>query len=321
MNRDLTPEELAVISKVEKLLRLAGNNPNEHEAALASEKAMQLLEAYNLDMMILEKNSGKTGKREDTKFSGGLYPWQRSLWNAVAELHFCKYWFIKGLRAGQQYQHRVLGRQENVVAMRVMAEYLQQTVERLARDWAKETNQGSPFTKSAISYRDGLSYRLVERLKTLRAERIEADERKKREDAARARHPGSAAPGTALVLVDVIQAEEDANNDHLYGEGWSARRRAEREKANREYDERMAAQEKWQRENPEEYARQQAEQKKRSDEWWKREEKLAKRRKGVTTQRNKAYKGDSNAWYEGKAKGDDIGLDQQVGHNPANKVR
>jgi len=319
MTRELTPEELAIIGKVEKLLRLAGNNPNEHEAALASEKAMALLEAYNLDMMILEKNTGKTGKRSDTKFSGGLYPWKRNLWNAVAELHFCKYWFIRGLGRGQQYQHRVLGRQENVVAMRVMAEYLQQTVERLAREWA-----GSPhnyFTKSAISYRDGLSNRLVTRLANLRQEKLEADERKKREDAARARHPGAAAPSTALTVVDVMQAEEDANNDFLYGEGWSAKRRAERAKANKDWDERMAAAEKWRAEHPEEAKRQEEERARRNAEWQKAEDRKAKRRKGVTrTSGRDRYKGDANAFWEGHRKGDDIGLDQQVSHDPSRRV-
>lgn len=312
VNKELSTEQLSVIEKVQKLLSLAGNNPNEHEAAAASAKAMQLLEAYNLDMMLVERNSGKTGKREDTKFMGGLYPWQRQLWNAVAELHFCKYWYIKGLQKGQTYQHRVLGRHENVVSTRVMSEYLQQTIERLAREWAGSSQQY--FTKPAVSYRDGMAARLVERLRVLRQERLDADERKRREDATRARHPG-AAPSTALVLADVLQAEEDANNDYLYGEGWSARVRARRAELQAEADAELAKEKAWREANPELAAAKDAKEKAEWDAYMK---KNARRNSHYTAPR---YKGDANAYWEGHAKAKDIGLDQQVSHDPAGRLK
>lgn len=312
VNRELSTEQLSVIEKVQKLLALAGNNPNEHEAAAASAKAMALLEAYNLDMMLVERNSGKTGKREDTKFMGGLYPWQRQLWNAVAELHFCKYWYIKGLSKGQTYQHRVLGRHENVVSTRVMSEYLQQTIERLAREWAGHGSQY--FTKSAVSYRDGMAARLVERLQRLRQERLDADERKRREDATRARHPG-AAPSTALVLADVVQMEEDLNNDHLYGEGWSAKQRANRARWQAEAQAELDKQAAWELANPVEAAAKKAKEKAEWDAYIK---KNANRNSRYTAPR---YKGDANAYWQGHDKGNDIGLNQQVGHDPAKRVQ
>jgi hypothetical protein len=43
VNDNLTDEQRNIISKVEKLMRLAGRNPNEAEAAAASAKAMELL--------------------------------------------------------------------------------------------------------------------------------------------------------------------------------------------------------------------------------------------------------------------------------------
>jgi hypothetical protein len=313
MKQALTQEELSIIDKVEKLLRLAGNNPNEHEASAASAKAMALLEAYNLDMFTVERNSGKMGKREDTKFAGGLYPWQRYLWNEVAQLHFCRYWFIRGLRKGQAYEHRVLGRHENVVGTRVMAEYLQQTIERLAREWA-----GCPqnyFTKSAISYRDGMSARLVSRLTELRYKRLREDEAKREEDAARARSSGTA-PGTAVMLADVAQAEEDANNDYLHGEGFSAGVRARRAKAQADYEAQVKKQEEYDAAHPEEAAARKAKEEK---DWADYMKKQGKRKQRAHS--GPKYKGDVNAYWDGHAKGGEVGLDLQVDANATRRVK
>lgn len=86
---DLTDEQRKAIEQVEKLLRLAGKNQNENESAAAAAKAQELLLKHNLDMSIVEQNSGaSSGKREDIKFAGGLYHYQRELWGAVAKLNF-----------------------------------------------------------------------------------------------------------------------------------------------------------------------------------------------------------------------------------------
>lgn len=318
MSNELSPEALKVIEKVQKLLALAGNNPNEHEAAAASQMALNLLAAYNLDMVSVEKNSHKTGKRSDTKLSGGLYRWQRDLWYHVSQLHFCMYWSIKGTRRGQTYEHRILGRQENVIGCKLMAEYLQATIERLARERV-DGNAREFFTKSSISFREGCASRITERLATLRAERLEEDERKRREEATRTRHP-AAAPGTALILADAIQAEEDANNDYLRGEGWSARRRAQRAAAEAAWQAQLAAAAKWAEEHPEEHAAKLEQERKENERFAKEEARRAKRRKGVTTHRERAYKGDAGAYWEGWDKGKDVGLDTQISSNPARRV-
>ncbi len=317
MNQELSAEALAIIGKVQKLLQLAGNNPNEHEAALASAKAMQLLEAYNLDMMTVERNSGKTGKRSDTKMKGGLYPWQRRLWQEVCQLHFCMYWSIKGIGAGQTYQHRVLGRHENVIGAQTMAEYLQQTVERLARE--RVGNNGAEFfTRANISFREGMAERLVERLRQIRWQR-EAEDEMKAAEAAKA-NPGAS---RALVLADVRQRENDANWDHLYGEGYSAKQRAAREKAEREYkeavDRAQREREQWIADHPEEHEAQLiAEAKARAKRERDEARKAARRKPTIYTAPK--YKGDYHAYGEGYRKGADVGLDQQVAHNPAKKV-
>jgi hypothetical protein len=220
----------AVIERAKKLLALAQNNDNEAEAAAASAKFTKLMEDHNLDMAVL----GKSGKghqgapRADKKQKGGLYGWQRELWKSCAQLNMCVYWSLKGLERGAVYEHRILGSEVNVLATRLLAEYLQQTVERLAQDWAKAMGYKSCFVREAIAIREGMAKRLTERLEQARAERIAEDRRKAAEAAAAAKHP-SAAPGTGLVLADVIQSEDDLNRDYQYGyePGTSARLRAE----------------------------------------------------------------------------------------------
>lgn len=335
----------AIIERVKKLLAMAQGKANEHEAATASAMAQKLMEDHNIDMAVL----GKSGKgtqgaaRKDQKEKGGLYGWQRDLWRGCAELNMCVYWSIKGLERGSVYEHRVLGSEVNVLATNLLAEYLQGTVNRLAQEKAKADGYKSPFVRELIAYREGIASRLVERLRDLRQKRIEEDERKAREAAAAASHP-SAAPGTALVLADVIQSEDDLNQDHINGlePGTTARKRLERKArqlaaeaemgAWKEGDrarfvavygeERAAQYDQWERTN----AKRAADWElyiagKKSDTYGAgyRERKTS----GTTRARAKtAAEQRAELWTfrEGRAKGDDIGLDKQIDEQEMEKL-
>lgn len=310
-------KELAVIEKVRKLLNLARDKgAHEAEAETATKLAMQLLEAYNLDMSAVERATG-SGKRSDSHLKGGLYKWQRELWEQVAKLNFCMYWSEKGLTKGSAYQHRILGSRANVVSTQVMAEYLQDAIEKAAREWVGVTAKF--FTKSAISYREGMAGRICQRLAARREDQRAEARRAKAEDAARSRHPG-AATGTALVLIDDVEREEnDANMDFLYGEGYTARQKAARAEAEARYQDLMEKRRKWEEENPEEHARQQAEANAANEKWRKKSERNAKRRKGTQVSYT-TYKGDANAYQAGSRKGNDIGLDRQVKHTEQKRL-
>lgn len=160
-----------IIRKIEALLNVNGCTEAEAEARLA--KAQELLERHNLDMANI---GGKPESRKDQKRKGGLYTWQRNLWKAVAELNFCYYSAIRGLARGSSYEHRIIGSHANVIATEVMAKYLQETVERLAQDWAKANFYKSVFVREAIAYREGMTNRLSERLQARRDELV-AEER------------------------------------------------------------------------------------------------------------------------------------------------
>lgn len=261
----MTPEQLKIVERVQKLLALAGNNPNEAEAESATQKAMDLLSAYNLSMHSVgsHKTASVDGKRNDKKRKGGLYGWQRKLWENTAKLNFCLYEAHKGLQAGSQYEHRLIGSEVNVISTEVMAEYLQQAVERMAQAWAKQNGYKSVFVREAIAYREGMAASISRRLNELREQRLAED---------RAKQSGDG-NGTALVLADVLHAEEDFNNDYLYGyePGTHARRRAEQKArqaaAMAEYNERMAEHERKLKEDPD-YAAAMAQQRAESEKYW-----------------------------------------------------
>lgn len=324
---ELSAEATAVIAKVEKLLALAGNNTNEAEAASATAKAMELLAAYNLDMAIVGKTA-KGSQRKDTRLKGGLYGWQRSLWNAVAKLNFCSYWYIRGLSRGSTYEHRILGRTENVAATKVMADYLQQAVERYARDYAAKAFPGqSIFIREMIAFREGMATKLYYRLELMRGERLAEDKRK--QDEARARHSSGDGSGTGIVLASIIQTEEDLNTDYLngYEPGTTARRRAE---ADARRAAAMAAAEAWELAHPDEAAAKRAADKAASDKWWaehaKKEEAKARRRaKQPTTERYRAETPEEqrrrmSTFGAGYAKGDEVGLDKQIDNTNRERI-
>lgn len=236
-NPHLTPEANKAVDKIMKLLALSRGNSNENEAASALDAAMRIAEAYNLDMALVErsaKDGAKSGhvRREDQRTGGGLYKWQRTVWEQVAQLNFCRYFAIKGLNAGSKYENRMVGSPVNVVSATVMAEYLVDTIERLAAQWVKDTYPAgtSRFISDAIKYREGMADRIGHRLQDMRWKRQEEEEAKAKAEAAeRAKHPDNT--GTAIVLKEIVQNEEDLNNDFLQGlePGTHAKWRHERE--------------------------------------------------------------------------------------------
>jgi hypothetical protein len=302
-----------LIKKIEALLNTKGCTEAEAQSRVA--KAQELLEKYNLDLAMVGQN--KTARKDNTR-KGGLYSWQRNLWKAVAELNFCHYLSIKGLERGSTYQHRIIGSHANVVQTEHMAQYLQDTVERLAQEWAKANFYKSVFVREAIAYREGITNRLSERLRD-RRETIVAEARKAEQERKQAQARTNADPGTtALTILDVISSEADFNNDYLnnWELGTTARNRAESEARSKAWSEEF-----WRRENAkspeqkakeaEELAKWVAEQNKKAE---KRQRRINKtppkpRYRKATPEEERAGMG---SYYEGRAKGNEVGIDDQV---------
>lgn len=325
MDTQFDPKIEAVIEKVRKLLALADGNDNEHQAEAATTKARELLEAYNLDIAAISKTGNKFAPREKHKLRGGLYGWQRVLWNQVASINFCRYYFIRGLRAGSSYEHQLIGSKVNVISTTIMAQYLQDTIERLARKWVEENRPGrSVFIKEAIAFREGMANRLANRMWDMRMERYRQDEatrKKEREE--------NAARGVftenALVLVDVVHSEEDLNADYINGwePGTSARNRVANEArqaaAEREAEELLRKQNEWDEAHPEEAAARKAKEKAAYDEQmqrnWKKYENQRQRKDTPEEARRRL-----GSYSEGYRKGADVSLDKQIDKNETRRL-
>lgn len=317
----LSQEELAVINKVEKLLALA-NSANEHEAALANEKAQELLTAYNLDIAMIGKKPVDS-KRNDTKMKGGLYQWQRELWNAVAQTNFCMYRYYRGLAKGSSYEHRIIGSHVNVISTKVMAEYLQATVERLAQKWANERHLRSVFVKEAIAYREGMSERLVNRLWELRWQREKEAEKQQ------AAAPSDRGDGKALILMEVVHNEEDLNWDYIMGyePGTTSRERraneAKRAAAKAAAEKMLADMLAAELANPalrearlRKEAEAERERERQNAEW---ERKYKKQRERALTTREKRR--ELGGFYAGHRDGADISLNKQIDENATRRLK
>lgn len=274
MTENLQP----IVERIQKLLALASKNSNEHEAAQAARKAQELLEEYNLDMATIER-AGKggtgAGRREDLKQRGGMYTYQRDLWNSVAQLNFCLYFQTReqhirrrnseGVPTKVRWSraHRVVGRVVNVRATTTMCEYLEGTIERLCRENV-QGSQAQFFSNWAVSFRKGMADRIVRRVYERRDQRL-SEEAAAKEAAAAAAGPQSTS--RALSLSVYIDEETDANMDFLHGEGYSAKRaarQAQRAEERRLEEERYT---KWAAENPEEARRLAEEQEKEAAAW------------------------------------------------------
>lgn len=317
MTLELNARAMEIIEKVKKLLAIAADDSavNEHQAASAAAKAQELLEAYNLDMAQIDDN--RTSDRQDKKRKGGLYKWQRSLWDSVAKLNFCMYWSEKGNYKGAKYEHRVLGRQENVIGAEILADYLQQTIERIAQDTARE-RELNVFCKPMIAFREGMAERLCERLLALRREKLAAEKEQQAKDQAQQANGDTT---NALVLATLIADEESLNYDHLYGfePGTTARRR---QKAQEGYKRSMADREQWKLDNPVAYAAEREASRKADEAYWKKEERNARRRKGYRPRAESAEdrRRGMAEFGEGYSAGGDVSLNQQLNDNTTTQI-
>lgn len=334
-------EDIAkVTDRIRKLFALAARNPNEAEASLAAAKAQELLTAYNLDMSTVEQG-GNSGKREEARQSGGMYRYERELWQAVAELNFCLYftsrkWMTR--RAEKRdtegfivrpekkflgFQHRIVGRMVNTAATRVMGEYLQQTIERLCRERLHGDHGDKAytqfFTSWAVAFREGIADRVIEKLKERRSHLVKEEQRKAdaAEKAARKAARAGVSTATTLTISNVIKSEHDANIDHLYGEGYSAKkaaRLAEQARAEKEADDAYA---KWAKAHPAEAAKEAAKDREATRKYWAKRS-GGRRSFGMPTAQDRRR--ESGGYYTGYDVGDKVSLDQQVDRGAAKRI-
>lgn len=142
-----------IIEKIKKLLSLSENNPNEHEAAAAAEKARELLEAYDLSMLdCKEKLEEVTEKHVDTG-KMNLPLWISQLAAIVSE-HFNCYSLV--FKRGRESKVIIfIGTETDIAVTESVYTYLMHTVIKLS------DNQYVPSNINARRYKESFKIGVV----------------------------------------------------------------------------------------------------------------------------------------------------------------
>lgn len=125
-----------VIEKIRKLLALAGNNPNEHEAAAAAAKAQALMLEHDLasgdvEAKVDPRVSGVDRTRHTLRQHGKPGNWKIALYETVARTSDCYVWV-------GEYSGQMVGRRSDIEMAEYLFAYLVSQLERLQQEFGKE---------------------------------------------------------------------------------------------------------------------------------------------------------------------------------------
>ena len=157
-----------IVDRIRKLLALSAS-PNENEAALAAERAQELIAEHMVSMSEIGQ-AAKGGADKigvDNTFMTSARPWRRQIGVALADLYFCKYGFQPMRKPGKKRiydAHTFVGTESNRQVVQVMFAYLLTTVDRLAREGAKRV-PAQDQSGYMGSFRIACALRLSERLR------------------------------------------------------------------------------------------------------------------------------------------------------------
>lgn len=158
-------QKIKIIDKIRKLLALS-KSPNEAEALAAANKAHELLLEHDLALSEVHETvetrqfvDDKTGMSDDSR------PWRRFIGNALAKLYFCVYSknTIK-IPPHKRYDvHYFAGRPHDAAIAKMMFEYLEKAVARLAVEGGK-TVPAKERAAYDTSFKNAAAIRLNKRI-------------------------------------------------------------------------------------------------------------------------------------------------------------
>ncbi len=158
-----------IIEKIQKLLTLGGNNPNENEATNATRMAMDLLAKYNLSMSEIQNTDTEIVSHEEYKPGGKSFPtWKTVLLNAICKAHFCQ--II--LRPGTG-KYIIVGKETNRETSKMMFTYLCNVINFETKQFLKDKDYDRSYGKTqGNAFRVGMAKRLAVRLQEKQQEII-----------------------------------------------------------------------------------------------------------------------------------------------------
>lgn len=146
-----------IAEKVQKLLNLAGNNPNQEEAQAALLKAQALMAQYNLDMEALNGEEKIQYSFEISKIKAN--PRARAILNIIAEAFACKPLISANKKCG------FFGRKDNAEAAKTCMEFIHRTLERGINQVCKKEGLASSAVAGASDIYNGYAAGFIKGLK------------------------------------------------------------------------------------------------------------------------------------------------------------
>lgn len=197
----------SLLEKINKLLALA-NSPNENEAALAAEKATELLTKYNLTIADLgpgEEEDVTTGTVETTS---RYVAWKMLILAGIATANGCR-----AMRSKHNGNMTLIGMQTNITVSQRLYQYLTKAVERLAK---RHKGKGRAFLHAfRVGCATRLRHRLEQRRKDMEEEGIAGN--------------SESSPTPAIVVRSMFEKNDLAIEEYLINEGFKVKtQRAEK---------------------------------------------------------------------------------------------
>lgn len=154
-----------LIEKIKKLLSLSENNPNEHEAAAAAEKARELLEAYEIAEHELSEKPEEVTEAIHNTHKSKIPQWLLRLANTTAKHFNCEIIFHY-----KRYERsafiKFLGTPTDIEIATYTFTYLKRTIEEMSKNILPDN--GASTRRFRESYRSGIVQGISNNLFVLR---------------------------------------------------------------------------------------------------------------------------------------------------------
>jgi hypothetical protein len=195
MNTNDTSEQDKVLARIRKMLALANDAAaSDGERENAMRMVHNTLAKHNLTMAHAEAHGATPSEaREAGAADGRDFPWARQTAHAIAQLMFCRYFFVP--RGNGKVTHTYVGRVGNVATARETANYV---IASIIRESARAARSGGHDGSWERSFAKGAAARISERCAALRL-------------AAEANDVTDLSTGRELVLASVYETEAAAN--------------------------------------------------------------------------------------------------------------
>lgn len=185
-----------IIEKIKNLLALSRDKgASEHEAAVAADKAFELLSKYNLELATVEGYEHDGIEQQDcTDYQTEV--WRSWIFSAVAKQYFCFSYRTNRVDAqGKRYNQRtILGQRHNIECVRAMAQYLCGAINSIAAVHCK--GKGKAYH---TAFKHGMADRIIKRIV----------------DAMKEAQTQPSESGTGIVLRDLYAKEQARINEYM----------------------------------------------------------------------------------------------------------